>query len=127
MANVNHHRMACWLRIAVSGAFVLHSIFVPWGREQVFAQNPDTIILGVAPISYVAPAAITDLLASANPAVQGEIALTWTAPQGNAGGTPMPNWPVGAYSIHYATFSVDSLGGDTNAWWNASNPNNTLL
>ena len=68
-------------------------------------------------MSTTPPAAVTDLLASANPIIEGPISLTWTAPHGNAGGTPIPNQNVGSYTIGYATFSVASLGNDATAWW----------
>jgi hypothetical protein len=121
------HRLARWLRIAVSGAFVFHSFLGPWGVERAFAQNSDRIMLGVTPTSGKPPGAITDLLASPNLSAQGQIALSWTAPQGNAGGTPIPNWTVASYSIQYATFSVASLGGNTAAWWSQTAATNIAL
>ncbi len=114
-------RVTRFLRAALSGTVLLQGIFASWMAAPLSAL--DTIQLSVIATSNKPPAAITDLLASANPVVAGQISLTWTAPQGNVGGTPMLNWPVAAYSIHYATFSVDSLAGDTNAWWNATSTN----
>jgi hypothetical protein len=91
------------------------------------AQNPDTFVASVIPVSAKPPAAVADLLASANPGIQGQISLTWTAPQGNAGGTPINNQTVGRYTIAYATFSIASLGGNTTAWWNNSGVAQTVL
>jgi len=78
----------------------------------------DTLTVGVIPVSNAPPDAVTDLLASANPSIEGQISLVWTAPQGNLGGYPIPNVTVQSYTVRYATFSVDSLSGDTTAWWN---------
>jgi hypothetical protein len=119
------HRLVRWARLGLCASLLLQGVGLPWGvRPAAAASNPDTIQLGITPTDTVAPAAVTDLLASANPSVEGQVSLTWTAPQGNAGGTPIPNWPVASYVIHYATFSVASLAGDTTAWWNltASSP-----
>lgn len=95
----------------------------PWVRE----ASADTIGVGVTPISFTSPAAVTDLLASGNPAVEGQISLTWTAPQGNAGGVPINNQTVAAYTVRYATFSVASLAGDTTAWWTHPGVTSTSL
>lgn len=75
-------------------------------------------MIGVTPSSSVAPDPVANLLASANPSLPGNVSITWTAPQGNAGGTPIPNQTVASYEVRYATFSVDSLAGNTTAWWN---------
>src|SRR5205823_6090255 len=90
-------------------------------------KNPDTLRLGVTPTSKAPPAAVADLLASANPVVAGQISLTWTAPQGNAGGVPIANVTVSSYAVHIATFSVDSLLGDTTAWWNSTTAGSATL
>jgi hypothetical protein len=127
MSKTLHHRLARWLRLAVGGAFVFHGMSLPGMVAPLYAQNSDTITLTVSPKSNVPPAAVADLLASANPAVQGQISLTWTAPQGNVGGTPIPNLAVASYSIRYATFSVASLGGNTAAWWALAAPSNIVL
>ncbi len=76
--------------------------------------------MSVRPVSSATPAIIADLVASPNPLVEGPVSLTWTAPQGNAGGHPIANQPVAAYLIHYSTISVASLGGNTTSWWNAT-------
>src|ERR1700749_4718848 len=95
-----------WLRAALTSAFWLQGTFAFWSPPPVRAQNPDTLVASVIPISPKTPAAVTDLLASANPSIQGQISLTWTAPQGNAGGTPINNQTVAQYTIGYATFSI---------------------
>src|SRR5882762_1631678 len=116
MGRTLHHRFPRWLRWAAIGTLLCRD-----------AVAMDTITIGVMPVSNTPPAAVTDLLASANPVVQGQISLTWTAPQGNVGGVPVNNQSVAAYSIHYATFSVASLAGDTTSWWNATVSSNALF
>jgi hypothetical protein len=59
------------------------------------------------------PEAITDLSALSTASV-GEAALTWISPDDGYGSA------VTDYTIKYATFNVNSLGGDTTAWWNGS-------
>lgn len=76
-----------------------------------------SIALTVRPIipdSASSPAAVTDLTAATNPAVEGEVLLSWTAPDGN---TPASGQRVAGYLVRMATFSVDDLAGDTTAWW----------
>jgi hypothetical protein len=116
-----------WLRVALTSAFWLQGTFAFWSPPVVHAQNPDSTVVSVIPVSSKPPAAVTDLLASANPAIQGQISLIWTAPQGNAGGTPIANQKVDHYTVGYATFSVDSLSGNTTAWWNNSGITQTVL
>lgn len=120
-------RIARLMRLATAWAVAFHGFVVPWSTEPLYAKNPDTVWLGVQPISSSPPDKITDLVASPNLAVQGEVALTWTAPQGNAGGTPINNQPVVAYLVHYATFSVASLTGNTTSWWNSTSSSQQLL
>src|SRR5262245_21023594 len=115
-----NHRVSRWLRWAAIGALLSHDAVAPWTVLPVYANAPDSISLGVIPVSNSPPRVILYLVASANLAVEGQIALTWTAPEGNAGGVPINNQPVVAYIIHYATFSVASLAGDTTSWWIAS-------
>ena len=82
----------------------------------------------MTPVSLAPPAAIADLLASANPVVEGQISVSWTAPQGNVGGVPINNQTVAAYNIRFATFSVArDLSGDTTAWWAAAASSNIML
>jgi hypothetical protein len=122
-----NHRFTRWLRFAAVWALLSHDAVAPWMALPLYAQNPDGITIGVTPLSPAAPDAVTDLLASANPVVQGQISLSWTAPQGNAGGVPINNQTVAAYSIHYATFSVASLSGDTTSWWTSTSAGSVLL
>src|SRR5258708_29442375 len=123
----HRHRKPRFLKAAAIFAWALQGILMPWMQTPAYAANPDTVRVSVTPISFVPPDPIADLLASPNLSIPGQISLTWTAPQGNAGGTPIPNVTVASYSVHLATFSVDSLLGDTTAWWNASIAGNTSL
>ncbi|MFH1957064.1 MAG: hypothetical protein ABIJ15_01130 [bacterium] len=61
------------------------------------------------------PQAVTDLTASTT-GTPGEVELTWTAPHedGTNGGA------VASFEIRGATFSINSLSGDTTVWWAAA-------
>lgn len=61
------------------------------------------------------PEPIANLAASA-PAVEGQVALTWTAPFEDSGIPPKPG-PVASYTVRLATFSADSVASTT-TWWN---------
>ncbi len=66
------------------------------------------------------PRAVTSIVAVTG-ASEGEIKLSWIAP----GDIPQ-NKKVSEYIIKYATFSINSLLGDTTAWWSvATSLNNT--
>jgi hypothetical protein len=104
------------LRVALTGVFWLQGTFGILSPSDVHAQNPDTMVVSFRPASTAPPAAVTDLLASANPSVQGQIATSWTSPQGNVGGVPINNQTVASYTVYYATFSITSIGGSTSAW-----------
>src|SRR5205807_2652665 len=127
MGKTLNHRFARWLRWAAIGALLCHDAVAPWAVMPAYAQAPDTIAIGVTPVSKTPPAAVADLMASVNPMVPAQAVLTWTAPQGNAGGTPIPNQKVASYAVRYATFSVDSLSGDTTSWWNSPGTASTTL
>jgi hypothetical protein len=120
-----NHRVARFLRAALSGTVLLQGIFASWMAAPLYAL--DTMQIGVTATDNKPPATITDLLASANPVVAGVAALSWTSPQGNVGASPIANWTVGSYTVRYATFSVDSLLGDTTSWWNAAASNSVTL
>ena len=92
---------------------------MPWLDRPAFAATSNTMRVGVTPTSQAPPDRVADLLASPNLAIEGQISLTWTAPQGNAGGVPINNQAVDHYIVRYATFSIDSLIGDTTTWWNS--------
>ncbi|MCG3205053.1 MAG: hypothetical protein KCHDKBKB_01770 [Elusimicrobia bacterium] len=62
----------------------------------------------------IAPAAVADLVASST-SVEGEIELTWTAPDGDGGSETGQS--VASYDLRYSTRSISDLGGDVNAWW----------
>jgi hypothetical protein len=118
MGNYCHRSWTDRLRILLAGVLGLQVSFAFWSPPPVQASTTDTIRVGVRPVSNAPPGAVTDLLASANPVIQGQISLSWTAPQGNAGGVPIANQTVASYTVRYATFSVASLGNNTTSWWN---------
>lgn len=63
------------------------------------------------------PQPITDLVAFTTAPLEGRISLTWTAPDAY---TPPEGESVSRYTVKYATFSVDQLGGNTTSWWNTA-------
>jgi hypothetical protein len=126
MAKRFKHRKPHYLRAFAVIAWALQGIFASWSPP-AHAANPDTIALTVRAGSSAPPASIADLMASPNPSVPGQISLTWTSPQGNVGGTPLPNLTVASYTVHLATFSVDSLLGNTTSWWNATTAGGVTL
>ncbi|MDA3792629.1 MAG: lamin tail domain-containing protein, partial [Elusimicrobia bacterium] len=65
-----------------------------------------------------APSVITNLTALTG-AVAGEINLQWTSP--GTDGTSGYCGCLSSYTVKYATFPVDNLGGDTTAWWTHTN------
>lgn len=121
------HRMRRWLRLALCFGLVSQGTLSPPGIRPASAAQSDTIAIGVTPGSSAPPASISDLLASANPSIPGQVSLTWTAPQGNVGGVPLNNQSVLAYTIRYSTVSVVALGGNTVAWWNTAASNSITL
>ncbi len=127
MAERLKNRRPKYLRAFAILAWALQGLLTPWTSTPAYAANPDTFTIGMRATSPKPPAAVVDLLASPNLSVPGQISLTWTAPQGNAGGTPINNLTVENYSVHYATYSIDSLLGDTTAWWNATMASSTTL
>jgi hypothetical protein len=127
MAKRSKHRKPGYLRAIAILAWALQGVFAPWAAPPVYAANPDTFTIGMRATSPKPPAAVADLLASPNPAISGQVSISWTAPQGNAGGTPINNLTVASYSVHVATFSVDSLLGDTTAWWNSTQASSVTL
>jgi hypothetical protein len=127
MAKRLKHRIPRLFRAATVITWAIQGLFAPWLQVPVYAANPDTIHLGVTPISTAPPAAITDLLGSTNLSASGQISLSWTAPQGNQGGIPIPNQTVASYEVHYATYGVDSLTGNTTSWWNGTMASSTTL
>ncbi len=69
----------------------------------------------IASVDDIKPSAITNLIA-AKGVSRGKINLSWTAP-----GDDGLHGTAAKYFIRYATFSIASVGGDTNIWWNLSN------
>jgi len=77
-----------------------------------YTASCDTILLLVNPATDTPPSPVTDLAAETNRLVHGRTTLTWTAPRSG-----MNNKCVSMYVIKFDTFSIDSLSGDTSAWW----------
>ncbi len=117
MGELHPHRKPRYLRAIAIIAWALQGLLTPWMQTPAYAANPDTLALQVRAGSTTSPIAVSDLLASPSLSQYDQISLTWTAPQGYS---DIPGAAVENYSIHYATFSVDSLLGNTTSWWNAT-------
>lgn len=64
------------------------------------------------------PQSVTDLVAiSTSTATEGRVLLKWTAPCEEPPHISLKTAVV-SFEIRGATFSIDSLGGDTTYWWN---------
>jgi hypothetical protein len=124
MGNPSRRHKPRFLRVAAIFAWALQGILAPWCTAPVHAASSNTIRLGVRAVSNAPPAAITDLLASPNPLIAGQVSITWTAPQAYS---DIAGQTVASYSVHLATFSVDSLLGDTTAWWNSTGTSSVTL
>ena len=98
---------------------VLAVIAIAMAPLFVSAANPDTLQLSVEPKDQWPPMAVTNLSALAEGRPEGQVDLTWTAPTEDDDPT-FPPRPVDGYYIKAATFSVQSLGGNTTAWWDAA-------
>lgn len=124
MAEREHHRKPRYLRAIAIIAWALQGLLTPWTQTPAYAANPDTLAVKVRAGSTTSPLAVTDLLASPSLTQYDQISLTWTSPQGYG---DIPGAAVDNYSIHYATFSVDSLLGNTTSWWNATQSSSITL
>jgi hypothetical protein len=58
MGELIHHRWFQRLRKAVCGIFVLQELLAPWAVAPVYAKNPDSIQIGVIPVSPAPPTKI---------------------------------------------------------------------
>jgi len=106
---MSHWRAAAKMLLLL---IVAAAIFSP---GLVRAGNSDSISLSFTPKDTWPPIAITNLSALAGSG-EGDVQLTWTAPYED---DAFPNSrAVSGYYVEYDTFSIDSLGGDTTAWWN---------
>jgi len=109
-------KMSHW-RAAAKTLLLLIAAVAVFSPGLVRAGNSDSISLMFKPKDTWPPIAITNLSALAGIA-EGEVQLTWTAPYED---DAFPgSGAVSGYNIKYDTFSIDSLGGDTTAWWNAA-------
>ena len=107
--------MAFFSRVAMSGIVILGGIFVSTPSSSLMAGN--TVTVSFRPIIQKPPAPVTDLTAVSGGA--GQMMLQWSAPDENNDAL-IEKFPVVSYQVKIATFSIDSLGGSTNTWWNAA-------
>lgn len=81
------------------------------------AATSDALTVTLIPRDIWPPAPVTDLVGV--PGAEGQMLLQWTAPDSNSNALGTPSAAAG-YDIRIATFSVDSVGGSTTAWWNGA-------
>ncbi len=80
--------------------------------------------LNVKPIHHVPPKKVTDLTAetadyNVRKPLEGEIGLTWTAPEPNTNKVGTYTDPyIKGFLIRWNTLSIDGQGGDVTTWWN---------
>lgn len=115
MKPVSRSQLYRWLRVAISlWLMAPGGVFVPAPAR---ADVPsDSFTLLVRPADSWPPDPVADLTAIANSGTEGEVSLSWTSPDEDDIAMPSGD-PVSSYDVRYATFSADSLGPDTTAWW----------
>ncbi len=92
----------------------LGTLFVQTTPAALMAAESDALTVTIRPMDNIAPAAINGMAAS--PGGVGQMLLEWIAPDSN-NNLIVPPSASASYTIRIATFSVDSLSGDTTAWW----------
>lgn len=97
------------LRVSDSSAPVANAGL--WLRDTLLARN--TANASVPSFFHNLPEPVTDLTARVG-ALEGEVALSWTAPRN------INLMPVTAYRVKYATVPVAALAGDATAWFDAA-------
>lgn len=93
----------------------LCGLLLPLSRAAAASASSAAIGLS-ARANTGAPAPVADLGASSF--LEGQIDVSWTAPDENE--FFQTGHPVTSYIVRRATFSVDSLLGDTTSWWNSA-------
>jgi hypothetical protein len=102
------------LRAATLFVAGLMGLFVQISPSMLHAATSDALSITITPRDNVPPAAVTDL--SATPGGVGQMLLQWSAPDSN-NNQVLPLSAAASYTVRIATFSIDSLSGDTTAWW----------
>jgi hypothetical protein len=77
----------------------------------------DSLTVTIVPRDIWPPTPVTDLVGVTG--AEGQLLLQWTAPDSNSDVFGARS-PASGYEIRIATFSVDSVGGSTTAWWNSA-------
>lgn len=103
--------------LAGLGLGILLSAGCPvWGHEGSAGSHQVEIRVGL--VDIWPPDPVGDLLGVA-PLVEGQAALSWTAPFEDSGVALPKTNPVASYTVRLATFSADSVSSTT-TWWNAA-------
>lgn len=103
-------------------SLVFAALAAAWGAScllgpSVAAAQTGSLTATIIPRDDWPPAPVTDL--TATPGAEGQLLLEWTAPDSN-GNLFADKSAAAAYQVRVATFSVDSVGGSTTAWWNSA-------
>ena len=101
--------------MAVTLTAILGGLFVLPANHFAQAATRDSLTVTIGVRDIYAPSAITDLTATSG--AQGQMLLGWTAPDAN-NYVFVNHEAAASYIVKIATFSIDSLAGDTTAWWN---------
>lgn len=110
-------KLGVWERLRAGSVAAVLALAAVGPAAPALAQVTGSVDFTVrAAIPPSIPQPVTDLTAFSTIPVEGNITLTWSAPDGF---TPPVGEPTGLYHVRYAPISVD-LGGGTTAWWNAA-------
>lgn len=104
------------LLAALLGAAVAGPCLTALTAERALAA-PDSLAVSITPRDSWPPAPVTNLQGVSG--AEGQLLLQWTAPDSNSNALGVLS-PAAGYAIRIATFSVDSVGGSTTAWWNTA-------
>ncbi len=107
--------MASFVRAVSIGILFLGGFCAP--SREMYAAQQDSLTISVRANDLWPPGIITDL--EAQPDVgEGQVKLTWTAPEDS----PLLHnmLPVHGYYLRYSTCSVDSSVDGFDGWWSRS-------
>lgn len=90
-------------------------------REAYAVNGSDSFEISCKPYDQYPPEQITDLTSFSVSIRTGEgrVKLAWTAPREDSFPITSKN-PVGGYLVRFASYSIQSLGSDTTAWWESA-------
>lgn len=89
----------------------------PFAGPARAAAPADALTVTITPRDVWPPAPVASLTASSG--AEGQLLLSWYAPDSN-GNAFVSSTPVAGYAMRIATYSVASVGGSTQSWWNGA-------